>query len=210
MNVSSSNPAGGPANETQCAAAYSNALCAEFQHVGICWCWFFSLGILLAVCGAAAIIFPAITFFTSVVAMTILGICLIVAGVGTIAAALWAGKSSRVLLQLLVGILYLVAGFVMTDAPLRSAVMMAAVFAAMFMIAGAFRAVAAVVVRFPHWGWALLNGLATFLCGAIIYRHFPQSAMWVVGLLVGLEMLLNGVSWIMLSLAIKNIQRPTA
>ena len=209
MNASGSKQAGDTIVDTQCTATDGNALCEEFQHVKIRWCWFFSLGILLAVCGAAAITFPAITFFTSVVAMTIAGICLIVAGVSTIAAALWAGKSSRVLLQLLVGILYLVAGFVMTDAPLRSAVMMSAVFAAMFMIAGAFRAVAAVVVRFPHWGWALLNGLATFLCGAIIYRHFPQSAVWVVGLLVGLELLLNGLSWIMLSLAIRSIQRQT-
>jgi uncharacterized membrane protein HdeD (DUF308 family) len=101
------------------------------------------------------------------------------------------------------------AGFVITDTPLQSAVMMTAFIAAMFMVVGAFRTAAALVVRFPHWCWALLNGLVTFLCGAIIYRHFAQSAVWVIGLLVGLEMLFHGWAWIMLSLAIKNIPPET-
>jgi uncharacterized membrane protein HdeD (DUF308 family) len=60
-------------------------------------------------------------------------------------------------------------------------------------------------VRFPHWGWAMLNGVVTFMCGAVIYRHFPKCALWVVGLLVGVELLFNGWTWIMLSLAIRRI-----
>ena len=57
---------------------------------------------------------------------------------------------------------------------------------------GAFRTVAAFFVRFPHWGWAALNGVITFLLGVIIYRHFPESALWLIGVLVGVEMLLHG------------------
>jgi uncharacterized membrane protein HdeD (DUF308 family) len=39
----------------------------------------------------------------------------------------------------------------------------------------------------------------------VIYRHFPESALWVIGLLVGVELLFNGWSWIMLSLAVRKI-----
>ena len=195
----------GPVAGTSCHAMGCDALHAEFGHLRIRWCWFFSFGILLVICGTAAIVFPAITFITSLASMVVLGVCLMLSGLATIVTSLWAGKSSRMLVGLLVGILYIVAGFVITGTPLQSAVMMTAFIAAMFMVVGAFRTVAALVMRFPHWGWALLNGLVTFLCGAIIYRHFPQTAVWVIGLLIGLEMLFHGWAWIMLSLAIKNL-----
>jgi uncharacterized membrane protein HdeD (DUF308 family) len=50
----------------------------------------------------------------------------------------------------------------------------------------------------------------TFLCGVVIYRHFPEAALWVVGLLVGLELIFNGWTWIMLSLAIRRLPEPAA
>jgi uncharacterized membrane protein HdeD (DUF308 family) len=55
-----------------------------------------------------------------------------------------------------------------------------------------------------------LNGVVTMLMGIIIYRHLPDSAFWVVGLLVGLEMLFSGWTWVMLALAIRAIPEKTA
>jgi uncharacterized membrane protein HdeD (DUF308 family) len=175
---------------------------AELGHLKSNWWWFLALGILLAVCGTVAIVFPIIT---NVAVMVVLGVSLMATGIATIVASFWAGKWSGLLLQLLVGILYLVVGFQIADTPVKAGLAVALFVAGFFIVAGAFRAVAAFVVRFPHWGWALLNGLVTFLCGMVIWRHFPECALWVVGLLVGLEMLLNGLTWIMLSLAIRRI-----
>ncbi len=62
----------------------------------------------------------------------------------------------------------------------------------------------------PVLGLVLLNGIVTFLLGVIIYRNFPESGIWVIGLLVGLEMLFHGWTWIMLSLAIRRIPAKTA
>jgi uncharacterized membrane protein HdeD (DUF308 family) len=76
-----------------------------------------------------------------------------------------------------------------------------------FMVLGAFRTVGALIIRFPQWGWALLNGTITFLCGLVIYRHLPLDALWVIGLLVGLEMLFNGWTWIMLSIEVRKIPK---
>lgn len=174
----------------------------EFRHLKSSWCWFFSLGILMVAGGILALVFP---MMTSVVAMLGLGITLMVAGVATIVASFWAGKWSGMLLQLLVGIVYVVVGLQITDKPVVAGAVTAIVLAGFFIVVGAFRAVAALVVRFPHWGWALLNGVITFLCGVVIYRHFPEAGLWVVGLLVGLELLFNGLTWIMLSLSIRRI-----
>ena len=152
-------------------------------------------------------IFPALTVLTTFAAVVVLGVALMVAGIATIITSLWAGKWSGMLVQLLVGILYLVVGFMVTEKPLQSAVAMTLFVAAFCIVAGIFRVVAALSVRYPYWGWSLLNGMITFLLGVMIYRQFPASAIWVLGLLVGLEMLFHGWTWIMLSLAIKKIPR---
>jgi uncharacterized membrane protein HdeD (DUF308 family) len=177
----------------------------EFKQLKPSWWCLLLFGILLAVGGTAAIVFPALTVVTTFAATVILGVILMVGGMATIITAIWAGKWSGLLLQLLVGILYVVAGYAIADSPVQSAAMLTGVMATFFIVVGAFRSVAALVIRFPHWGWALLNGVVTLLAGVIIYRHFPENVLWVIGLLVGLEMLLHGWNWIILSLAIRNI-----
>jgi uncharacterized membrane protein HdeD (DUF308 family) len=174
----------------------------EFRHLKSKWWWFLLLGALLVASGTLALVFPILT---NVAVMVVLGVALTVSGIATIVTAFWAGKWSGLLLQLLVGILYVVVGMQIADTPVKAGLVMAIFVAGFFIVVGAFRVVAALTARFPHWGWAMLNGIVTFLCGVVIYRHFPQCALWVVGLLVGLEMLFNGWSWIMLSLAIRNI-----
>jgi uncharacterized membrane protein HdeD (DUF308 family) len=148
------------------------------------------------------------------VAVVFIGVALIIAGIATVIAAFWAGKWSGVMLQLLVGILYVVVGFMIMDKPLVKSIEALTLFvAAFFVVAGSFRVIASLMIRFPYWGWSLLNGIVTFLLGVIIYRlyeRFPLSAIWVLGLLIGIEMLFNGWTWIMLSLAIRNIPAKAA
>jgi uncharacterized membrane protein HdeD (DUF308 family) len=190
--------------------AASEQLQQDFQHLRSQWWWLFLFGILLAVCGGAAVIFPALTVLGTLTAVVVLGTVLIIAGIATIVTAFWAGKWSGVLVQILAGLLYLVVGFMITEKPLASAVTLTLFVATLFIVVGGFRILAALLVRFPYWGWALLNGIVTFLVGVVIYRHFPQSAIWVLGLLVGLEMLLHGWTWIMLSLAIRDLPEQAA
>ena len=56
-------------------------------------------------------------------------------------------------------------------------------------------------------GLVLLNGLVTFLVGYVIYRQLPSDAPWVIGLLVGVEMLFHGWTWIMLAMAIRSLPK---
>ena len=92
----------------------------EFQHLRSHWFWFFLLGLVLVVCGTLAIIFPAVTEKTSILATVVLGVALMVAGVATIITSFWAGRWSGLLLQLLVGILYVVVGYEISDEPLKA------------------------------------------------------------------------------------------
>jgi uncharacterized membrane protein HdeD (DUF308 family) len=174
----------------------------ELHHVRTHWWWFLVLGLLLVLCGTLALTFPIIT---SVFAISFLSIMLLVAGVATLVGAFWTGKWSGFLIHLLTGILYLAAGFVVSEDPRLSLTMVAIYVAITFMVMGMFRVLAAMMVRFPQWGWALLSGCVTFLTGLIIYRHSLLDAPWIIGLLVGLEMLFSGWAWVMLALEIRRI-----
>ncbi len=186
----------------------------EFAHLRGEWWWLFLFGVLLSICGAAAVIFPALTVLTTLVAVVVLGVLLIVAGTATIITSFWAGKWKGMMLHLLLGILYAAVGFMIIDRPLLKSVAALTLFvAAFFVIAGGFRIISSLVDRFPYWGWSLLNGIVTFLLGVIIYRlydRFPESAVWILGLLIGLELLFHGWTWIMISLAIKRLPAKTA
>jgi len=197
----------GQVGETKDSAAPSAAQLRaqhELQHLQASWCWFMALGILLVVCGTLAVIFPVIG---SVAVVLVLSVALMVAGVATIIGSFWAGKWSGVLVQLLVGILYLAASFVVSERPLAATLAITVFIAMSFIVMGGFRALAALMIRFPQWGWALLNGVVTLLLGIVIYRHLLLDALWVVGLLVGVEMLFNGWTWIMLSQEIRKIPK---
>ena len=166
------------------------------------WWWFLLLGILLIIGGVLSLSYP---FVTSVGFTYALGIVLMISGLATIVASFWAGKWSAFLIQLLVGIFYIVAGMAIRDTPVESTAVMTLLIAAFFIVLGIFRSVASLIDRFPQWGWALLNGVVTTLAGLIIYDSFPNSALWAIGILVGLELLFNGWAWVMLSVAISRL-----
>lgn len=165
------------------------------------WC-FTLLGVLTMLCGLVAIAYP---LMSSVSVVIVIAAMLIISGIAMVVTAFWTGKWSAFLLQVLVGILYVTLGMMMTDAPLQSTAALTLFVAGMLMIVGIFRIVAALTLRFPQWGWALVNGIVTVMLGLIIYRHFPESALWVIGVFVGVEMLMNGLTWIMLGWEVRNL-----
>ena len=70
---------------------------------------------------------------------------------------------------------------------------------------GIFRILVAVTIRFQNWVWLLLHGVVNVLLGIAIWRQWPLSGLWVIGLFVGIDMLLNGWSLVMLGLAAKKL-----
>lgn len=177
----------------------SRLVAHELQHLQREWWWLALLGVLLIAAGTLALIYPGIT---SVGAVIVLGASLLVSGVATLVASFWAGKWSAQLLQILVGVLYVVVGFIIMDAPIAATGSITVFVAAMFIVVGIMRAVTALTTRYPQWGWGLLSGLVTLLLGVIIYKSMPNTAFWAIGTLVGIELLFAGWFWLMLGLAI--------
>ena len=76
--------------------------------------------------------------------------------------------------------------------------------AATFLAGGLIRIVITLLDRFPGWPWVLLNGFVTLLLGILIWRQWPESSFWVIGLFVGIDLLFSGWSWVMLGLLVRD------
>jgi uncharacterized membrane protein HdeD (DUF308 family) len=53
--------------------------------------------------------------------------------------------------------------------------------------------------------WILFDSLVTLVLGGMIYVHWPSSSVWAVGTLVGISMIMSGITRLMLSLAVRKM-----
>jgi uncharacterized membrane protein HdeD (DUF308 family) len=166
------------------------------------WLWAVVLGGLLIVGGLLAIFFPVAT---TVVTATFFGVILLIAGVLQVASAFWASGWSGFFVHLLGGLLAIFVGVIFVDRPLISAVEWTLVLAIFCVAGGLIRIVSALALRFSAWGWSLFNGIVTLLLGVLIWRRWPGDGLWVIGTLVGIELLLSGWSWVMLGMALRTV-----
>jgi len=165
------------------------------------WLWFFALGILLVLLGTGVM---STAYYATVFSVFLLGVFLIVAGIVQIVQGIMARKWSGLFLSLLLGSLYLITGFLCATRPAVAAVSITLWIAAFCMIAGLFRMIAALLIRFDQWGWVFFNGAITFLLGMLIYADWPVSGLWVIGMFIGIDLILSGWTWIVLSLTARS------
>lgn len=180
-----------------------NKLTTQFRDIDDVrnnWGWFFALGILLVLLGCAVI---SSSFYATIFSVFLLGIFLLAAGIVQIIQALLARKWSGLFLSLMLGLLYIIVGVFCTARPAIAAVSITLWIAAFCFVAGLFRMLSSLILRFDGWGWVFFNGLITFILGAMIYAEWPLSGLWIIGLFVGIDMILSGWSWILLSLTAK-------
>lgn len=165
------------------------------------WSWFFALGVLLVFLGVAV---AGSAYYATIFSVFLFGIFLIAAGIVQLVQGFLARKWSGLFLSLLVGALYLITGFICATKPSVAAVSITLWIAAFCMIAGLFRMIASLVLRFDQWGWVFFNGVITFLLGMLIYSDWPVSGLWVIGMFIGIDLILSGWSWIVLSLSARS------
>ena len=166
--------------------------------------WAIGLGAVLIVVGLLALGYPTVA---TVATATYFGVLLVVGGVLQAASAFWARGWGGFFLYLLLGLLSVFVGVVLVERPLLSAVEYTLLLAVFFVAAGLFRLVVALSQRFCGWGWAALNGAVTLILGVMIWRGWPSSGLWVIGTLVGIDLLFNGWTLVMLGLAMRSLTK---
>jgi uncharacterized membrane protein HdeD (DUF308 family) len=168
------------------------------QEIARHWGWFLTLGILLALAGMAAIAFP---FLSTIAAKIAIGWIFLVAGVFEVIHAFYVKRWAGFFWNLLIGLLYIVAGGWLAFFPLTGILTLTIVIAALFIAEGVMELIMGFRMR-PHdgWGWVVASGLVAVAAGLLIWLSLPASAVWALGLLAGVNLLMSGWSFIYLAL----------
>ncbi len=163
------------------------------------WGWFLALGILLVVLGFAAILFP---FVSTIAAKVALGWVFLIGGISHFIHAFGAQGWRGVLLDMLVGALYVFAGAWLAFFPLTGILPLTVMLAILFVVEGMFEVVLSFRMK-PEagWGYLLFSGIVAILAGVLITMGLPSSATWAIGLLAGINLLSSGWSFIFIALA---------
>jgi uncharacterized membrane protein HdeD (DUF308 family) len=150
------------------------------------------LGIALIVLGIAAILTPAAAGSAVVV---VIGIILLGAGVAAAIRGLQAATAMEKVLGQVLGVVTALAGVAVLANPLCGLGLLTLLLAGYFLVDGACKVV--VSFRFrpaSGWTWLLVSGALSLVLGVLIWRQWPMSGLWAVGVLVGLNLISTGLA----------------
>jgi uncharacterized membrane protein HdeD (DUF308 family) len=165
------------------------------------WGWFVGLGIAQLVLGVIAW-FDVIAF--TIAGVIFIGALLLVAGVFQIVHAFMDREWRSFLFHLLAGVLYVIGGFLIMDEPIQGALIITILVSAALIVGGIFRAVIAIQHRaMSGWVLLLIGGLISVALGIMLYATLPWSGLWVVGTLIAVELIVQGVCWLQFGLALR-------
>ena len=165
--------------------------------------WSILCGVLLIVLGALAVGSPAIA---AVAVNAVIAWLIVLAGVVHLTLAFYAHSAGSLLWKLLVGIAYICFGVYLIAHPALGVVSLTLVLASLFLVEGVFDIALFFQMRsIGGSGWILGDGIVTLLLGLMIYLQWPSSSNWAVGTLVGVSLIVSGVTRLMLSLAVRKV-----
>lgn len=165
------------------------------------WGWIAALGAIYLVAGVIAL---GSVVTATVVSVFVVGIMMIVAGVGEVIGAFQIKSWGRFLLWALIGVLYIVAGFVTFQNPLLAAALLTFILGIALVVSGVVRIGVAFSVRKEQsWVWVAISGAVTVLLGLMILARWPVSSIYVLGVFLGVDLILAGVGWIGLGIGLR-------
>jgi len=165
--------------------------------------WSIGLSILMILAGFLAIAVPQAA---GLAVNLVVAWLLIFSGAAHLVFAWHTRTTGGVLWELLLGILYIVAGAYLLLHPVAGLASLTLALAIYLFAEGVLELILSFVVRpMPGSGWLLFDGIITLILGVMIWRTWPSSTEWVVGTLVGISMLFSGISRLMLSLAARRL-----
>jgi uncharacterized membrane protein HdeD (DUF308 family) len=165
--------------------------------------WYIAAAIIFILLGVFAILEPGI----AALGITLLiGWLLLFGGVTHFIAAFKGSGAKHIIFQVLVGILYLIGGFYCLSHPLLAIGTLTLLLASIILAEGVLEIVSYFRLRNEGAsGWILFNGLVTVLLGGMIWFHWPSSSVWAIGILVGVNLMMTGITRLMLGLAARRL-----
>jgi uncharacterized membrane protein HdeD (DUF308 family) len=166
------------------------------------WIWFTGLGALLLVCGIIAL---GNLLLATVVSVYYVGMLMLFGGILYLVHAFQVRGWDHMLFWVLSGLLYLLAGILAFVNPILASAALTLFLAVALLVAGIFRIwVGRRMKPLKGWGWIVAGGVITALAGFVVALGWPVNSLWVLGLFLAVDLLVQGWTLIAFGLGIRN------
>ncbi|MEM5492533.1 HdeD family acid-resistance protein [Hoeflea sp. AS16] len=173
------------------------------ESFGRIWKWMAALAVLCIVGGVLALANP---FGATIFAVTLAGWVFLIQGAIQVVSAFRDRGWSGFIWSLGIGVLTLLVGVVLVANPLAGSISLTLLIAILFLVTGITKAMFALSLRpLGGWGWVLGSGLVSVLLGVLILADFPQSSTTILGLLLGIELVSNGILFLFVALGLRKL-----
>jgi len=165
--------------------------------------WYIVAAVLFIVLGLFAIIEPAVA---GLGVTLLVGWLLLFGAVAHLIGAFKGGGAKHVVFQVLIGIAYLIGGLYCLAHPLLAIGTLTLLLAAVIFAGGVLEVILYFRLKGEKTsGWVLFNGVIAILLGGMIWFHWPSSSIWAIGILVGVNLLMTGMTRLMFGLAARKL-----
>jgi uncharacterized membrane protein HdeD (DUF308 family) len=162
-------------------------------------------GVIAIILGMLSMMMPGLT---GVSVVFFLGWIVLAAGIVRMIWAFQAGSLGKGLLMFAIGLLTLLAGLSLLANPLFASGLLTIMLAVYFILDGIGEITAGIKVRpADGWGWLLFGGIVSLLLGLMIWRQFPLSGLWAVGILLGIKLFFIGLIMVTAGSAVRSIAK---
>ena len=169
------------------------------------WVLFLTQGVLMVILGVVAFVAPTVA---TIAVDIFIGWLFLISGIFGLAALFSVRSVPAFMWTLITAALSVVVGAMLIWKPAEGVFSLTLVLTAFFIVEGIFQIVASITSRdaIPgSWGWMLASGLADLVLAAIIIAGWPLSAGWVLGLLVGINLITSGLAVVMAAITSRNV-----
>jgi uncharacterized membrane protein HdeD (DUF308 family) len=154
--------------------------------------WSIVMGILSAVLGLFLIAYP---LATATITTVLLGWTLILVGIAQFVFALHSQTPGNFFLKILGGVLYGITGIALVLSPMAGVEALTGLLGTLLLVQAGLAVATAFQVRpLEGWGWLLFDAAISFFLGVLILANWPSSSGWAIGTLVGVAVLMGGIS----------------
>lgn len=172
------------------------------------WSWLLGLGILFVIFGFLGL---SSVVGVTLISIVFIGFIFLIAGILQFIDVSKSRHWQPALWHALIALLYFIGGcFIIWDPVLASTVITALIGWTLIII-GIVRLAMVISLYGIHgrrgthvWFFTLISSIAAIVLGGMILMQWPLSSLWVIGLFISIELLLNGFSYMIMAIAARS------
>lgn len=163
--------------------------------------WIIALGIVAMLGGVIAL---GSVVFATASAVVIVGFMMLMAAAAELVAAFNAKDWGHRVMWFLLGLLYAAAGLICLQNPFEAATFLTLLLGVSLIVAGLVRVFLATRMKQgAPWGWVAFSGVVSFFLGLMIVAKWPASSFYVLGILLGVDLIFFGSTWLAVGLTLR-------